>query len=50
MTDLTLDDDDTINEEIFNSFINDIKTYEEIELEKEINKEIENLVKKWKFQ
>jgi hypothetical protein len=45
VTDLILNDD-AINEEIFNSFINDIKTYEEIELEKEINKEIENLVKK----
>ena len=52
MTDLTLDDDDPINEEIFNSFINDIKTYaknEEIELEKEINKEIENLEKNENF-
>ena len=45
MTDLTLKDED-INEETFNTFINDIKTYaenEEIDLEKEINKEIENL-------
>ena len=48
MTDLILNDD-AINEEIFNSFINDIKTYEEIELEKEINKEIENLEKNENF-
>ena len=45
MTDFTPKDED-INEETFNTFISDIKTYaenEEIDLEKEINKEIENL-------
>jgi hypothetical protein len=47
ISDLTLKDDD-INEETFNSFINDMKTYAENE-EIELDKEIENLEKNQNF-